>query len=179
MNVNEQQDKAIKEAQKRDERALWSGRSYLQITADEMDGCKNVRFSIYRPDMRFKEKINLLASLRERRLDEVMSSEEMLCILSQLSNTFDIDQVIALEEHFEVFVDLTLDCFPAEKPRPDRVGPELIPLGDGRVCYSFCDHEDWPFDFQIVGYADLRDYPEWQQRLDGIGDGPLSMLISE
>jgi hypothetical protein len=154
---------------------VWPGRYFVSITVKEYRGYKNVRFHLFHPEMDRREIARLLEPFGPSE-----DNRETQYVGSYVMDTFHGGEVIDLENYFKHWDDITFEASAAKKPKGTYIGFDAMPVGGGTDFYMFSDNDNYPLNFKVWGYFDIRDCESTsKQRVEWIGQKIQELLIKD
>jgi hypothetical protein len=143
----------VEQTWKGDPREVWPGRYFVTLIAKEAFGYKDVDFTLWQADMD-EEADKLLSELGWSPNNDYPYGY----LVSQVQETFTEKQVNEIKEYFAKEWDPTptIEVNPARIPAEGFMGAAAIPFGGLQDNYLFFEHTDYPLDFKVIGYHDLR-----------------------
>ena len=132
---------------------IWPGRYSVILIAHEYAGYKDVEIQLFQKSISEEEASRLLQPFGITEKDE----EYYRDAVSQIEETFSIEQVEQLINHFSKRQGTKIEIVPAYIPMPKHFGIGLYPEGFSSELITFNKADNYPLDFEVWGYYELKD----------------------
>jgi hypothetical protein len=130
---------------------IWPERYKVHLIAEEYENNKNVVIHLFQHNMPEEEAIGLLKLLgiTENESSDIRNE------ISQVSETFNDDQVVHMINYFSKCEGYKIELLPACIPNRYTVGLSDYPVGYLGGFKKFYEEDDYRLGFEVCGYFDL------------------------